>query len=286
MRKRREREAGRKRTVRAAEDPGVQGRLAMEPVRVRDVELAAHAQPPRPGLFLPAPLAAASMARAPHGPVLSARLTALAALVVASVSCNSMIVSALLRRQAPRDPAHRLAGFYQAVARVRVAKNRKARVATGSAWPPSLRRIGRRQVWHGRPGGKCRVFCPIPKHPARLPGTRTPSIQAFPCFPVPTWPPSLPTAVRHGLPFSVPGRRMRRTHGVRVTGEHAIVVNCLLLDRREHETELETAKQRKRMSASPPTQSPSWEGRLEGHLARRPRGRGRRRRQVVRRGRR
>jgi len=59
-----------RRTVRAAEDPGVEGRLAVEPVR--DAEAAAHAQPPRrPGLLLPlllAPAAAASLvARAPHG---------------------------------------------------------------------------------------------------------------------------------------------------------------------------------------------------------------------------
>jgi hypothetical protein len=66
-RKRQERLGVRRRTVRAAEDPCVEGRLAVEPIW--DVEAAAHAQPPRPGLLpvLPAPAAASLVARAPHG---------------------------------------------------------------------------------------------------------------------------------------------------------------------------------------------------------------------------
>lgn len=54
-----------RRTVRAAEDPGVEGRLAVEPVR--DAEAAAtHAQPPRPGVHLLV-AAAVPLVGAPHG---------------------------------------------------------------------------------------------------------------------------------------------------------------------------------------------------------------------------
>jgi hypothetical protein len=62
---------GGERTVRgAAQDPGVEGRLAVEPLG--DMEVAVHAQPPRP--LVPAP--GASLL-APHGLSLLARCPAL-----------------------------------------------------------------------------------------------------------------------------------------------------------------------------------------------------------------
>jgi hypothetical protein len=83
-----------RRTVRAAEDPGVEGRLAVEPVR--DAEAAVHAQPPRPGVALLVAAAAAavnavSLVRAPHGlrPCPALQLQASAWAWLPRARCNS-----------------------------------------------------------------------------------------------------------------------------------------------------------------------------------------------------
>jgi hypothetical protein len=112
------------RTVRAAaQDPGVEGRLAVEPLG--DMEVAVHAQPPRP--LVPAPGAALF---APHGLSLLPRTTWLAAL-------PSKMVRAQLARSAFASPpaSQDLSGVRPGVSE---RKGTDATEYLGLVWPLPL----------------------------------------------------------------------------------------------------------------------------------------------------
>lgn len=124
-----------RRTVRAAEDPGVEGRLAVEPVR--DAEAAVHAQPPRPSVALLVAAAAAavnavSLVRAPHGLRPCPALQLQASAWLPRARCNSSS-SAVYADSKPLTATRKFI-----VARVPPDRDGIVRDATrcfGSAWP-------------------------------------------------------------------------------------------------------------------------------------------------------